>query len=53
MARELGIGLVPWAPLGSGMLTATWKTRDEMPDDFRKGGATKFSVENFDKVRAS
>lgn len=32
-ARELGIGVVPWSPLGAGFLTGTVQTVDQ--DDFR------------------
>ena len=53
LARELGIGLVPWSPMGAGMLTAVWKSRDDIPDgDVRKTMHNKFSEENFDKVCA-
>jgi aryl-alcohol dehydrogenase-like predicted oxidoreductase len=41
--RELGIALVPWAPLGSGFLTGTVKELDEK--DFRRGNP-RFSGEN-------
>lgn len=31
--RELGIGLVPYSPLGRGLLTGTIATRDDLADD--------------------
>jgi aryl-alcohol dehydrogenase-like predicted oxidoreductase len=31
--RELGIGLVPYSPLGRGFLTGTAKRAEELPDD--------------------
>jgi aryl-alcohol dehydrogenase-like predicted oxidoreductase len=35
--RELGIGLVPYSPLGRGFLTGTISTTDDLdPDDFRR-----------------
>jgi aryl-alcohol dehydrogenase-like predicted oxidoreductase len=35
--RELGIGLVPYSPLGRGFLTGTISSRDDLPDgDFRR-----------------
>jgi aryl-alcohol dehydrogenase-like predicted oxidoreductase len=46
--RELGIGLVPFSPLGRGFLTGTAKRADEYPkDDFRHGNP-RFQGENFD-----
>jgi aryl-alcohol dehydrogenase-like predicted oxidoreductase len=36
VARELGIGIVPYSPLGRGFLTGSITSRDELPeDDFR------------------
>ena len=38
LLRELGIGLVPFSPLGRGFLTGTVKRAEEYPeDDFRRG----------------
>lgn len=38
LLRELGIGLVPFSPLGRGFLTGTAKRAEEYPeDDFRRG----------------
>lgn len=38
--RELGIGLVPYSPLGRGYLTGAIASRDELaPGDFRRGQA--------------
>jgi len=38
LLRELGIGLVPFAPLGRGFLTGTAKRAEEYPEgDFRRG----------------
>lgn len=47
--RELGIGFVPYSPLGRGMLSGKLTTTDEMPDtDFRKN-SPRFQGEAFDK----
>jgi aryl-alcohol dehydrogenase-like predicted oxidoreductase len=46
--RELGIGLVPFAPLGRGFLTGTVKRAEELPaDDFRRNDP-RYQGENFD-----
>ncbi|CAN5314504.1 aldo/keto reductase [soil metagenome] len=48
LLRELGIGLVPFAPLGRGFLTGAVKRAEEYPDgDFRKGDP-RYQGENFD-----
>jgi len=44
--RELGIGLVPWSPLGSGFLTGT--VTDIGDNDFRQNNP-KFSQDNLQK----
>ncbi|BDA86132.1 oxidoreductase [Aureimonas sp. SA4125] len=47
--RELGIGFVPYSPLGRGFLTGAFKTEADLPEgDFRKG-SPRFSGENFQK----
>lgn len=52
--RELGIGLVPFAPLGRGFLTGTMKRAEEYPEnDFRRNDP-RYQGENFDaNVRAA
>ncbi|MCA1405687.1 aldo/keto reductase [Ensifer sp. IC3342] len=46
--RELGIGFVPYSPLGRGMLTGTiTKTDDLAAGDFRRS-LPRFQAENFD-----
>jgi aryl-alcohol dehydrogenase-like predicted oxidoreductase len=48
LLRELGIGLVPFSPLGRGFLTGTAKRAEEYPEsDFRRGDP-RFQGENFD-----
>ncbi len=47
--RELGIGLVPYSPLGRGFLTGQIKRLDNFaPDDFRRSNP-RFTGENFQK----
>jgi aryl-alcohol dehydrogenase-like predicted oxidoreductase len=47
--RELGIGFVPYSPLGRGFLTGQIKTpRDLAPDDWR-ANSPRFQGENFQK----
>jgi aryl-alcohol dehydrogenase-like predicted oxidoreductase len=52
--RELGIGLVPFSPLGRGFLTGTAKRAEEYPEgDFRRGDP-RFQGQNYDaNVRAA
>ena len=46
--RELGIGLVPFSPLGRGFLTGSVRRAEDLPaDDFRRGDP-RFQGENFD-----
>src|SRR2546423_446669 len=54
LLRELGIGLVPFAPLGRGFLTGTVRRAEEYPEgDFRRGDP-RYQGENFDaNVRAA
>jgi aryl-alcohol dehydrogenase-like predicted oxidoreductase len=47
--RELGIGLVPYSPLGRGVLTGTITSPDQFgPDDFRRQ-TPRYQGENFDR----
>jgi aryl-alcohol dehydrogenase-like predicted oxidoreductase len=47
--RELGIGFVPYSPLGRGFLTGQFKSPDDLPaDDFRRH-APRFQGEAFAK----
>jgi aryl-alcohol dehydrogenase-like predicted oxidoreductase len=54
LLRELGIGLVPFSPLGRGFLTGAVRRAEEYPeDDFRRGDP-RYQGENFDaNVRAA
>jgi aryl-alcohol dehydrogenase-like predicted oxidoreductase len=48
LLRELGIGLVPFAPLGRGFLTGSVKRAEEYPEgDFRRTDP-RYQSENFD-----
>ena len=48
LLRELGIGLVPFAPLGRGFLAGSVKRAEEYPEtDFRRGDP-RFQGANFD-----
>jgi aryl-alcohol dehydrogenase-like predicted oxidoreductase len=48
LLRELGIGLVPFAPLGRGFLTGTVKRAEEYPEgDFRRNDP-RYQGANFD-----
>jgi aryl-alcohol dehydrogenase-like predicted oxidoreductase len=48
LLRQLGIGLVPFSPLGRGFLTGTARRAEEYPeDDFRRGDP-RYQGENFD-----
>ena len=49
--HELGIGFVPYSPLGRGMLTGTLKQDDLAKGDFRLG-LPRFQGENFDRNAA-
>lgn len=49
-ARELGITIVAYSPLGRGMLTGRYKSVDDFEaDDFRRS-IPKYSNENFPKI---
>jgi aryl-alcohol dehydrogenase-like predicted oxidoreductase len=54
LLRELGIGLVPFAPLGRGFLAGNVRRAEEYPEgDFRRGDP-RYQGENFDaNVRAA
>jgi aryl-alcohol dehydrogenase-like predicted oxidoreductase len=48
LCRELGIGIVPFAPLGRGFLTGNVRRAEEYPaDDFRRNDP-RYQGENFD-----
>jgi aryl-alcohol dehydrogenase-like predicted oxidoreductase len=48
--RELGIGFVPYSPLGRGFLTGRWRSIEDMPEeDTRAARFPRFAEENFKK----
>ena len=49
LLRELGIGLVPFSPLGRGFLTGTVKRAEEYPESDFRHGDPRFQGENFDR----
>jgi len=54
LLRELGIGLVPFAPLGRGFLTGKVKRAEEYPANDHRHGDPRYQGENFDaNVRAA
>lgn len=46
--RELGIGLVPFSPLGRGFLTGTTKRAEEYPEGDYRRGDPRFQGANYD-----
>jgi aryl-alcohol dehydrogenase-like predicted oxidoreductase len=54
LLRELGIGLVPFAPLGRGFLAGAVKRAEEYPEGDYRRGDPRYKGENFDSnVRAA
>jgi len=52
--KELGIGLVPFSPLGRGFLTGTAKRAEDYPEGDYRRGDPRFQGANFDaNVRAA
>jgi aryl-alcohol dehydrogenase-like predicted oxidoreductase len=47
--RELGIGFVPYSPLGRGFLTGQFKTFEDFPPDDYRRHSPRFQGENFAK----
>jgi aryl-alcohol dehydrogenase-like predicted oxidoreductase len=47
--RELGVGFVPYSPLGRGFLTGQIKTLADLPAHDRRHAFPRFSAENFQK----
>jgi aryl-alcohol dehydrogenase-like predicted oxidoreductase len=54
LLRELGIGLVPFSPLGRGFLTGTARRAEDYPEGDYRRGDPRFQGANFDaNVRAA
>jgi aryl-alcohol dehydrogenase-like predicted oxidoreductase len=47
LLRRLGIGFVPYSPLGHGFLTGQLRTVDDIPDDDWRKSNPRFTGENF------
>jgi aryl-alcohol dehydrogenase-like predicted oxidoreductase len=48
--RELGVGIVPYSPLGRGFLTGRYRTAQAFAEgDFRTEGQPRMAGENFDR----
>ncbi|MDN5698603.1 MAG: aldo/keto reductase [Rubrobacter sp.] len=48
--RELGIGFVPYSPLGRGFLTGQYRSQQDLPEnDTRSARFPRFQGENFEK----
>ena len=47
--RELGIGFVPYSPLGHGLLTGQIRSAADIPDDDWRKNNPRFTAENFDR----
>ncbi|WP_161882027.1 aldo/keto reductase [Deinococcus alpinitundrae] len=52
VAVEYGIGVIPWSPLGGGMLTGKYQRGQPLPESVRadENAAGRFSDQNFDVV---
>jgi aryl-alcohol dehydrogenase-like predicted oxidoreductase len=49
LLRELGIGFVPYSPLGHGFLTGTIRSPEELSDDDWRKTNPRFTRDNFEK----
>ncbi|TFY67877.1 hypothetical protein EVG20_g3780 [Dentipellis fragilis] len=49
-ARELGVKIIAYSPLGRGLLTGQYKGPEEFPEDDFRRLVPKFSKENFPRV---
>lgn len=52
VARELGIGIVPYSPLGRGLLTGRFSSTEDLSEKDWRRSAPRFSAENFSKNAA-
>ncbi|MFD4669694.1 aldo/keto reductase [Lentzea sp. NPDC058450] len=49
LTRELGIGIVPYSPLGRGALTGAITSREDLKDTDHRRGLPWYSAENIDR----
>jgi aryl-alcohol dehydrogenase-like predicted oxidoreductase len=49
LCRELGIGFVPYSPLGRGFLTGRFRTFEDLPEEDYRRSSPRFQGENFQK----
>ncbi|KAF8187577.1 NADP-dependent oxidoreductase domain-containing protein [Mycena galopus ATCC 62051] len=49
-ARELGVQVVAYSPLGRGLLTGQFKSPDDFGDDDFRKGIPRYSAENFPNI---
>ena len=47
--RELGVGFVPYSPLGRGFLTGRFKSFEDLPEDDYRRNSPRFQGENFNR----
>jgi len=48
--RELGVTVIAYSPLGRGMLTGTYKSHDDIPDNDWRKAVPRFSEKNFPNI---
>ena len=49
LCRELGIGFVPYSPLGRGFLTGRFRTFEDLPEDDYRRNSPRFQGDNFQR----
>jgi len=49
LCRDLGIGFVPYSPLGRGFLTGRFRSFEDLPEDDYRRNSPRFQGENFQR----